>query len=83
MINAGPGFIARLRFYNCKSSYDCIAACPEQAIKKGAERFSSMACVSVELLPGKAEIDSVKCNGCGLCISVCPNNALEMVRVLD
>ncbi len=83
MENTGPGFKANLKFYNCDSSYHCITACPEQAITKGAERFPSMACVSLELLPGKAEIDPAKCNGCGLCISVCPNNALEMVRVLD
>ena len=83
MVNTGPGFKAKLKFYHCKSSYDCIPACPEQAITKGADRFPSMACVSVELLPGKAEIDPAKCTGCGLCISVCPNNALEMVRVLD
>ena len=57
MVNTGPGFKAKLKFYHCKSSYDCITACPEQAITKGADRFPSMACVSVELLPGKAEID--------------------------
>jgi len=83
MENTGPGFKAKLKFYNCKSSYDCIPACPEQAITKGVDRFPSMACVSLELLPGLAEIDSGKCNGCGICISVCPNNALEMVRVSD
>lgn len=83
MLNTGSGFIAKLKFYDCNSSFDCITACPEQAITKGVDRFPSMACVSVELLPGKAEIDPAKCNGCGLCISVCPNNALEMVQVPD
>ena len=83
MINTGPGFKAKLKVYDCKSSYECIAACPEQAITKGVDLFPSMACVSLELQPGKAEIDADKCNGCGVCISVCPNNALEMVRVSD
>ena len=78
----GPGFKAKLKFYHCRSSYDCIAACPEQAITKGADRFPSMACLSNELEPGKAEIDPEKCTGCGECISVCPNHALEMVKVL-
>ena len=81
MINTGSGFIAKLKFYDCNSSFDCIPACPEQAIAKGADRFPSMACVSVELLPSKAEIDPAKCTGCGDCISVCPNNAIEMVAV--
>jgi NAD-dependent dihydropyrimidine dehydrogenase PreA subunit len=40
-----------------------------------------MACLSDELLPGKAEIDPDICTGCGECIPVCPNNALEMVQV--
>ncbi len=77
----GPGFKAKLKFYHCKSSYDCIAACPEQAITKGADRFPPMACLSDDLLPGKPEIDLAKCTGCGDCISACPNNALEMVPV--
>ena len=32
----GPGFIAQLKFYDCKSSYGCITACPENAITTGA-----------------------------------------------
>ncbi|UPW20408.1 ferredoxin-type protein NapF [Agarivorans sp. TSD2052] len=35
------------------------------------------------LLAGKAEvnIDSVECNSCGACISVCPSNAIEIKEV--
>jgi ferredoxin len=78
-ITTGPGFKAKLKFYDCKSSYKCIAACPENAISKGPDRMPTNMCCSLELLPGKPEIDPVKCTGCGDCISVCPNNALEMV----
>ena len=39
------------------------------------------ACNSNDQLPGKPEIDSVKCTGCGDFIPVCPNNDLEMVKV--
>lgn len=81
MLNRDSGFKAKLKFYHCRSSYECIAACPEKAITKGVDRFPSMACVSLELLPGLAEIDPAKCSGCGLCIYVCPNNAIEMVKV--
>ncbi len=78
-ISSGPGYMAKLKFYHCKSSYECIKTCPEQAITQGPERLPSNMCVSTELLPGKPEIDVNKCTGCGDCISVCPNGALEMV----
>ena len=75
----GPGFMAKLKFYSCKSSYECITACPENAITRGPDRLPANMCTSIEMLPGKPEIDPVKCTGCGECIPVCPNNALEMV----
>ena len=78
-IKTGPGFMAKLKFYDCRSSYECIKACPENAITRGPDRLPSNMCHSVEMLPGKPEIDPVKCTGCGVCIPVCPNNALEMV----
>jgi len=78
-IKTGPGYKAKLKFYDCKSSYECIKACPEQAITQGPERLPANMCCRSELLPGKPEIDANKCSGCGDCISVCPNDALEMV----
>ncbi len=66
MVNTDPGYIAKLKFYQCKSSYECITVCSEQAITKGADRFPSMACQSNYLLPGKPEIDKEKCNKCGI-----------------
>jgi len=42
MIETDPGFKAKLKFYHCKGSYDCITACPEQSINKGTDRFPSM-----------------------------------------
>jgi len=78
-IKTGPGFMAKLKFYNCKSSYECVKACPENAITRGPDRLPSNMCKSSEMRPGKPEIDPVKCTGCGVCIPVCPNNALEMV----
>lgn len=80
-ISTGPGFKAKLKFHHCRSSYECIPACPEKAISQGPDRFPSMACLSSDLLPGKPEIDPERCTGCGECIPACPNNALEMVRV--
>jgi len=80
-VKTGPGFMAKLKFYVCRSSYECIKACPENAITQGPERLPSNICTGLELLPGKPEIDAAKCTGCGDCITVCPNNALEMVRL--
>jgi len=78
-ILTGPGFKAQLKFHSCKSSYECITACPENAITRGPDRLPANMCTSIEMLPGKPEIDPVKCTGCAICIPVCPNNALEMV----
>lgn len=78
-ILTGPGFIAKLKFPYCKTSYECIKACPEKAITIGPERLPSNTCTGMQLLPGKPEIDANTCTGCGDCISACPNHALEMV----
>jgi ferredoxin len=78
-IPTGAAYVAKLKFPYCKTSYDCIAACPEKAITIGPERLPSHTCTGMHLLPGKPEIDADKCTGCGDCISVCPNHALEMV----
>jgi len=81
-IPTGAAYVAKLKFPYCKSSYECINACPEKAITQGPERIPAGICKTngkYELLPGKAEIDVDKCTGCGDCISACPNHALEMV----
>jgi len=80
----GAGYKAKLKFYTCKGSGECINACPEKAISEGPERMPSAICLSsgnYEMLPGRAVIDEAKCNGCGECVSVCPNHAIEMVPV--
>jgi ferredoxin len=33
------------------------------------------------MLPGKAVVIEDKCTGCGECVSVCPENAIEMVPI--
>ena len=38
-------------------------------------------CGAVELLPGKAIVDTEICNGCGDCVAVCSNHAIEMVLI--
>jgi ferredoxin len=80
----GAGYKAKLKFYDCKGSGECIKACPEKAISEGPQRLPAAVCISegkYEMLPGRAVIDVDKCNGCGDCISVCPANAIEMMLV--
>ena len=78
----GPGYKAQLDIYSCKGSRECIKACPEKAIEEGPERLPAPVCKpdgKYEMLPGKAEIIEDKWTGCGDCVPVCPNQALEMV----
>ena len=78
----GAGYMAKLKFYDCKGSLECIKACPENAISEGIQRMPPAVCLSsgkYEMLPGRAVIDETKCTGCGDCVPVCPNMAIEMV----
>ena len=65
--------ILRLKKSNCKNCHKCIRYCPVKAI-----RFSA----------GQANVVENECILCGLCFSVCPQNAklissdMEKVRVL-
>ena len=80
----GAGYTAKLKFYDCKGSGECIKACPEKAISEGPQRMPAAICMSggkYEMLPGRAVIDADKCTGCGDCVPVCPNQAIEMVAV--
>jgi len=83
-IPKGPNYKAKLKFYDCKGSGECIKACPEKAIEEGPKQLPAAVCLSegkYEMLPGKAVIIEDKCTGCADCIPVCPNQALEMVAV--
>ena len=78
----GADYKAQVKFYDCKASGECIKACPEKAIEEGPERLPAPVCKpdgKYEMLPGKAEIIEDKWTGCGDCVPVCPNQALEMV----
>ena len=80
----GAGYKAKVKFYTCKGSGECIKVCPEKAISEGPQRMPAAICLSegnYGMLPGKAVIDEALCNGCGECVPVCPKQAIEMVAV--
>ncbi|MDD3164566.1 MAG: 4Fe-4S binding protein [Oscillospiraceae bacterium] len=58
------GFEAGACTYGCVGVGSCVAACTFGAMK---------------LVEGKIVIDDAKCNGCGACEGVCPQNLIHMV----
>ena len=81
-IPKGPNYKAKVKFYDCQGSGECIKACPENAIEAGPERLPAAVCKvdgKYEMLPGRAVIIEDRCNGCGDCVPVCPSGAIEMV----
>ena len=44
---------------------------------KNCKMCMKLGCPAITLKEGKVVIDSTQCNGCGLCINVCPFNAIE------
>jgi len=53
---------------NCKNCYKCLRACPVKAIK-----FKN----------DQAEIEEDRCIACGHCLSICPQNARQVLSDLD
>jgi pyruvate formate lyase activating enzyme len=51
----------------CIGAYDCIAACPEDALR---------------LTPDGMIIDRARCTVCGDCAQACPSAALEVIGIL-
>lgn len=44
---------------------------------KNCKMCMKLGCPAISLKDGKVVIDKTQCNGCGLCINVCPFNAIE------
>lgn len=53
---------------NCKNCYKCLRACPVKAIKFKNEQ---------------AEIEEDRCIACGHCLSICPQNARNVLSDID
>ena len=51
-----------------------------QACKKCNHCIDNFGCPAMVKVHGKVEIDISRCNLCGLCIDVCPNNAISWVN---
>ena len=56
-----------------KCGLECIKYCPVN--KSGAE------CVTINEISKKAQIDEDICNGCGICVKVCPFDAITIVNL--
>ncbi len=56
-----------------KCGLECVKYCPVN--KSGAD------CVAIDEQTGKARIDENICNGCGICVKVCPFEAITVVNL--
>ena len=56
-----------------KCGLECIKYCPVN--KSGAE------CITINEESKKAQIDEDLCNGCGICVKVCPFDAITIVNL--
>lgn len=56
-----------------KCGLECIKYCPVN--KSGAD------CITLDQDAGKARIDEDICNGCGICVKVCPFDAITIVNL--
>ena len=56
-----------------KCGLECIKYCPVN--KSGAD------CITLDEEAGKARIDENICNGCGICVKVCPFDAITIVNL--
>jgi len=56
-----------------KCGLECIKYCPVN--KSGAE------CVTINEKSKKAQIDEDVCNGCGICVKVCPFDAITIINL--
>lgn len=56
-----------------KCGLECIKYCPVN--KSGAE------CVTINEESKKAQIDEDVCNGCGICVKVCPFDAITIINL--
>ncbi len=65
-------FKASIDFSKCNQCEDkllCVKICPEEAIKLKGEDYPM--------------VDYAKCSACGLCMAICPKNAVHWVRVIS
>lgn len=58
-----------------KCGLECIKYCPVN--KSGAD------CIILNEETGKAQIDENICNGCGICVKVCPFDAITIVNLAE
>ncbi len=62
--------VANISAENCSKCYSCVTACTDSGFR------------AISIVDEYPVIDESKCDGCGLCVCVCPQECIEMKEVV-
>lgn len=63
---------------NMRKTYNGLCEITDKC--KKCKVCMKLGCPAISLVDGAVKIDATQCNGCGLCVNVCPFHAIEKVK---
>ena len=84
----GGKLMPSINFSNCGAKEDCIPACPYDVLEmrpitdEHRLTLNFKGKIKTFFKPNKAYITDPKlCRACGICVQVCPEKAIKLVRI--